>query len=60
MASCKFLKTKYYSYAELVKQNGQDYEPETLKVMFISLNQHIKEKYGFSIISDDDFKLSSK
>ena len=39
-------------YAELVKQNGQDYEPESLKVMIASLNQHIKGECGFSILND--------
>ncbi|XP_065918766.1 uncharacterized protein KIAA1958-like [Dysidea avara] len=47
-------------YAELVKQNGQEYEPKSLKVMLASLNRHIKEKCGYSILSDDDFILSRK
>ena len=29
-------------YAELVKENAQKYEPESLKVMIASLNRHIK------------------
>ena len=29
-------------FAELMKQNGEEYEPELLKVMIASLNRHIK------------------
>ena len=47
-------------YAELVKQNGQEYEPESLKVMIASLNRHIKEYCGYSILSYKDFELSRK
>ena len=47
-------------YAELVKQNGQEYEPESLKVMIASLNRHIKGECGFSILIDKDFELSRK
>ena len=47
-------------YAELVKQNGQEYEPESLKVMIASLNRHIKGECGFSILNDKDFELSRK
>ena len=36
-------------YAELVKENGQEYEPEFLKVMIASLNRHIKEQCSYSI-----------
>ena len=28
-------------YAELVKENSQEYKPESLKVMIASLNRHI-------------------
>ena len=47
-------------YAELMKQNGQEYEPESLKVMIASLNRHIKGECGFSILIDKDFELSRK
>ena len=47
-------------YAELVKQNGEEYEPESLKVMIASLNRHIKGECGYSILSDKDFELSRK
>ena len=36
-------------YAELVKQNGEEYEPESLKVMIASLNRHIKGECGYSV-----------
>ena len=50
-------------YAELVKENGQEYEPtmsESLKAMIASLSRHIKEQYGYSILNDKDFELSRK
>ena len=47
-------------YAELVRQNGQEYKPKSLKVMLALWNRHIKEKCGFSIISDDDLNYPGK
>ena len=45
-------------YAELVKRNGENYEPESLKVMLTSLNRHIQENCGFSVIKNKEFALS--
>ena len=39
---------------------GIIYEPESLKVMIASLNQHIKESRGYNILSNKDFELSRK
>ena len=47
-------------YAELVKQDGKEYETDFLKVMIASLSRHIKEACGYSILSDQDFELSRK
>ena len=47
-------------YAKLVRENGQGYEPESLKVMIASLNRHIKEQCNYSVLNDKDFELSSK
>ena len=41
-----------------MKQNSQEYKTESLKVMLASLSRHIKENCGYSILSNDDFKLS--
>ena len=47
-------------YAELVKQNGDDYEPESLKVMIAALDRTVREICGYSILKDKDFVLSRK
>ena len=39
-------------YAELVKENSQEFEPVSLKVMIASLNTDIKEQCNYSILID--------
>ena len=39
-------------YAELTKTNGNDYEPESLKVMLAALDRHVREHSVFSIMKD--------
>ena len=60
--------TKYQSstrrspniFAELRKENGKDYEPDSLKVMQAALDRHLRSKtYPKSIVRDTEF-LSSK
>ena len=43
-------------YADLIKKDGQDYEPESLKVMIPALDQNVREKCGYSILKDKDFE----
>ena len=48
-------------YAELRKENGNDYEPDCLKVMQASLQRYVKSKaYPKSIIRDREFLNSRK
>ena len=48
-------------YAELRKENGDDYEPDCLKVMQSSLERYLKSKaYPKSIIRDREFLNSRK
>ena len=47
-------------YAELVKINGENYEPESLKCMLASLNRHIQENCGFRVLKDKEFALSRR
>lgn len=47
-------------YAELVKIDGSEYEPESLKVMIAAIDRYVKEKRGFSVLKDKDFELSRK
>ena len=48
-------------YAELRKENGDDYEPDCLKVMQASLERYLKSKaYPKSIIRDREFLNSRK
>ncbi|CAH3158199.1 unnamed protein product [Porites lobata] len=43
-------------YAELRKENGQDYEPDSLKVMQAALDRHLRSKnYPKSIVRDTEF-----
>ena len=48
-------------YTELVKSDGTDYEPESLRVMIACLNRHLRE-YGatYSIPKDTCFERSRK
>jgi len=45
-------------YAELIKKDGQEYEPESLKVMIAALDRHVREKCGYSILKGKDFEQS--
>ena len=48
-------------YAELRKENGDDYEPDCLKVIQVSLVRYLKSKaYAKSIIGDREFLNSRK
>ena len=49
-------------YAEIIKnKQGEDYEPESLKVMIASLDRHLKNKgYGLSIVCDREFSSSKQ
>ena len=42
--------------AKLKSKHGEDYEPESLKVMIVSLDRHLKNKgYSLSIARDREF-----
>ena len=46
-------------YGEVRKQNGKDYEPDSLAVMQAALDRHLKENdYPKSIIKDKEFSSS--
>lgn len=48
-------------YAQIRKKNGDEYEPESLKVMQTALNRHLREQnYSHSILNDKDFQKSRK
>ena len=47
-------------YAELRKENGQDYEPDSLKVMQAALDRHLSKNYPKSIVRDTEFLSSRK
>ena len=48
-------------YAEVRKENGQDYEPDSLKVMQASLDRHLRsQNYPKSILRDTEFLSSRK
>ena len=47
-------------YAELVKIDGKEYEPESLKVMIAAIDRYVREKRGFSVLKDKDFEVSRK
>ena len=48
-------------YAEIRKNNGENYEPESLKVMQASLDRYLREKgRTFSILKDRKFDISRK
>ena len=48
-------------YAELRKENGQDYEPDSLKVMQAALDRHLRSKnYPKFIVRDTEFLSSRK
>ena len=44
-------------YAEIKNKNGDDYEPDSLRVMIAALDRHLNEKgYKFYIIRDMEFR----
>ena len=44
-------------YAEVRKQNGQEYEPDSLAVMLAAIDRYLREKnYPKSIIKDKEFR----
>ena len=48
-------------YAEVKNKQGEDYEPESLKVMMASLDRHLKNKgYTLSIVRDREFSSSKQ
>lgn len=44
-------------YAELVKIDGREYEPESLKVMIAAIDRYVREKCGYSVLKDKDFEV---
>ena len=61
--------TKYQSstrrspniFTELRKENGEDYEPDSLKVLQAALDRHLRSKtYPKSIVRDTEFLSSRK
>ena len=54
-------KTLSQFYAEVRKESGEDYEPDSLRVMQAALEGHMKSKlYPKSIIKDREFLSSRK
>ena len=54
-------KTLSQFYAEVRKESGEDYEPDSLRVMQATLERHLKSKlYPKSIIKDREFLSSRK
>ena len=48
-------------YGEIRKQDGREYEPDSLRVMQSSLYRHLSEKrYSKSILKDQVFNESRK
>ena len=48
-------------YGEIRKQDGREYEPDSLRVMQSSLHRYLSEKgYNKSILKDQVFKESCK
>ena len=48
-------------HAELVKNDGTDYAPESLRVMMACLNRHLQEHGAtYSILKDRCFETSRK
>lgn len=48
-------------YAEVKNKSGDDYEPDSLKVMIAALDRHLKEKfYPLSIVKDREFHSSKQ
>ena len=54
-------KTLSQFYADVRKESGEDYEPDSLRVMQAALERHLKSKlYPKSIIKDREFLGSRK
>ena len=52
----ELVKTLLRFYAEVRNKHGEQYEPESLKVMMASLDHHLREhNYPYSIIKDRQF-----
>ena len=48
-------------YATVCKQDGSDYEPDSLQVMVASLDRHLKENgFKYSILRDREFAESKQ
>ena len=48
-------------YAEVKNKDGNDYEPDSLKVTLTALDRHLKNKgYNLSIIRDTEFSSSKQ
>ena len=48
-------------YAKVKKKNGQDYEPDRVRVAIAALDRHLKEKqYPLPIIKDREFHSSKQ
>ena len=48
-------------YAEVKNKHGEDYEPDSLKIMLTALDRHLKDKgYAFSIVRDREFSSSKQ
>ena len=47
-------------YAELRKQDGSEYEPDSLRVMQAAIHKFLIEKHTKSILSDIEFSESNK
>ena len=48
-------------YAEVKNKNGDDYEPDSLRVMIAAVDRHLNDKgYKFSIIRDREFNSSKQ
>ena len=48
-------------YAEVKNKDGQDYEPDSLRVMIAALDRHLKDKqYPLSFVKDREFHSSKQ
>ena len=48
-------------YAEVKNKNGEDYEPDSLRVMIAAFDRHLKDKqYPLSIVKDREFHSSKQ
>ena len=48
-------------YAEVKNKNGDDYKPDSLRVMIAALDRHLNEQgYKFSIIREREFNSSKQ